>query len=114
MGEIRIVVGQQTQAAKLVEARIKELQELLTDLGGKLEGTTERFKGSAAHGFGEAITTWFENTAKLGEDMAEYGAGLYAIDLIYQAADEGNAAAGQALERGLPSDVLARLGVDRG
>lgn len=59
-GEVRIVVGQRTQAAKLVEVRISELQELLTELGGTLEGTTERFKGSAAQGFGEAITAWLD------------------------------------------------------
>lgn len=114
MGEVRIVVGQQTQAAKLVEARITELQELLTDLGGKLEGSTERFKGSAAQGFGEAITAWFENTATIGKSMAEYAAGLYAIDLIYQATDEGTAASAEALERALPSDMAARLGGGRG
>lgn len=110
MGEVRIVVGQQTQAAKLVEERISELQSLLTDLGGKLEGSTERFKGSAAQGFGQAITAWFENTAKVGEAMAAYAAGLYAIDLIFQETDEVSAATAQALERSLPSEMLARLG----
>ncbi|MFI5622197.1 WXG100 family type VII secretion target [Nocardioides sp. NPDC051685] len=107
-------MGQQTQAAKLVEARISELHELLTDFGGKLEGSTERFKGSAAQGFGEAINLWFENTAKLGESMAEYAAGLYAVDMIFRGADEGVAASGQALERALPSDMDARLGDARG
>lgn len=109
MGEVRIVVGQQTQAAKLVEARIGELQELLTGLGGKMDGATAAFKGSAAQGFGEALTTWFENAAKLGEQMAEYAGGLYAIDIIHQANDEGTAAAAGSLESALSSQALARL-----
>ncbi|GGU44382.1 WXG100 family type VII secretion target [Nocardioides albus] len=109
MGEIRIVIGQQTQAAKLVEARIKELQGILTGLGGKLDEATETFKGSAAQGFGEAITEWFENTAKLGEQMAEYAGGLYAIDLIHQGNDEGTAAGGRSLEDMLSSQALAKL-----
>jgi uncharacterized protein YukE len=109
MGEVRIVVGQQTQAAKLVEARIKELQDMFTGLGGKLDEATETFKGSAAQGFGEAITEWFENTAKLGEQMAEYAGGLYAIDIIHQSNDEGTAAAGRSLEAMLSSQALDKL-----
>lgn len=109
MGEVRIVVGQQTQAAKLVEARIKELQDILVALGGKLDEATEAFKGSAAQGFGEAVTEWFETTAKLGEQMAEYAGGLYAIDLIHQSNDEGTAAAGRSLENMLSPQAMAKL-----
>lgn len=112
MGDIELIVGQQTQAAQLVEGRIQELSDLLTDLSGKIDGSVGSFKGSTANGFAEAIMAWFESTSTIGTQMAEFAAGLYAIDMIFSRTDDAIAQVGDGMSQSLESyeQRLGRLG----
>ena len=111
MGEINLIVGQQTQAAKLVEGRITELQTMLSNLSTTVDGSMGAFKGSAAAGFGDAIMAWFEATAGIGTQLAEFAAGLYAVDILHGQTDAANAAAAEGLQSQLaPTFFADRLG----
>lgn len=84
---MRLELGAQTQAARLIVDRLPEIDATLQGLATTVEGQAAGFKGGSAVALVEALRGWFDAAQKVTPLLGDYAASLAAVDRTVSQAD---------------------------
>lgn len=88
MGDaMRLELGAQTQAARLIVDRLPEIDGVLKGLASTVEAQAAGFKGGSSAALVEALRGWFTAAQKVTPLLGDYAASLAAVDEAVSQAD---------------------------
>ena len=85
--QFALTLGDQTEAARLVNESAADFADLLKRFGEELEGGLSSLAFSAIATFGEGIGKWFEAAKPFPEGLVNYSKALAAVDSTTAEAD---------------------------
>lgn len=79
-GDMELVLGQQTLAAKAIIDGLDDVAAPLQGLAASLQSHLPGFSGASAGAFAEVVSAWFDKAALIPEALASYAEKLVAVD----------------------------------